>query len=32
MVLMLHEILHKNEYIGVIKATDYSEAAAYEGK
>jgi hypothetical protein len=28
MVLMVLEILHKNEYIGAIKAADYSEAAA----
>ena len=32
MVLMVLEILHKNEYNGAIKAAVYSEAAACEGK
>jgi len=32
MVLMLLEILHKNDYIADIKAADYSEAASCEEK
>jgi len=32
MVLMLLEILHRSDYIADIKAAEYSEAAACEGK